>query len=297
MYFEAFKGARRLPWVQALLSDKLKRIKRLQVSKISIKINAMPSKDLEYTNASLSACGKMCIVTTTPNGKENKLYLYNFSSNRYSILSVPNLEWACVYDKIIFLGIKYETNIFFAPVKKVLTGLPFENFFKFSVPGQIFTAAVDRAASGQIVFLSKPSNKLIVVNLHTHTCNVIHTSGDLDSAGGFTGILIPNMLCVAQPSQNKKTLVGIDMNGRRQNFTMKGLFGNSIVLPSTNNTLNLSYAAILDWLANFFWRGRTGEFKFPVKPYPPSLVRVYQDVFLCLDYNTYEWRALRIAIP
>eukprot|EP00767_Chilomastix_cuspidata_P002719 gnl/Chilomastix_cuspidata/2844.p1 GENE.gnl/Chilomastix_cuspidata/2844~~gnl/Chilomastix_cuspidata/2844.p1 ORF type:complete len:391 (+),score=169.60 gnl/Chilomastix_cuspidata/2844:1509-2681(+) len=292
--FSAFEGAARLNCVCEALRTPLMCIEGIHVSVRPVFAHGVPGGQRRWNIASLSADATICTVDCAR--EDSSVHLYNFRSGARVRIRVPHVWWACVYGGELFVAELNGRVVRHAPLARAFAGLPLSGFGEFEVPGPIHSAALDRAPDGWVVFESD-SNKLVRVDLHARAAHVIVFDQNFASVGSLTGILVPGALCVVREFWGDAATCVMFNDGSARTVA-EGLDMYPTLIPSEAAPEDLSRAAVIDRRQNLSFRGRVVSIESAVKPaLNQSLVRLYRDVFLCLDDASEKWFALRIVVP
>eukprot|EP00767_Chilomastix_cuspidata_P003828 gnl/Chilomastix_cuspidata/3958.p1 GENE.gnl/Chilomastix_cuspidata/3958~~gnl/Chilomastix_cuspidata/3958.p1 ORF type:complete len:505 (-),score=105.70 gnl/Chilomastix_cuspidata/3958:359-1873(-) len=294
--FAAFPGVWNMRCVRRLLKGNAGGRAGPFASEKSFDVDGIPADALGKCIASLSTCGTLC-VRSWRRGDVAKLHLYSLASSRRTVLRTPELEWACVYDGELFLGVRELPFILYARLDLVRRGLQPAAFDRFAVPGRVATAATDRAADGWIVFhIGYGSNKIVRVDLRARACEVIACDCRFASIGGLSGVRVPGVLCVAQDSVDDESTLAVFADGHTQEVA-HGLYDFPVGLPSASCPANAARMAVTDAYTHNVLYGRAWCLVGAARARWLSLVRLYKDVFMCYDSRSRRWRALRITVP
>eukprot|EP00767_Chilomastix_cuspidata_P005244 gnl/Chilomastix_cuspidata/5446.p1 GENE.gnl/Chilomastix_cuspidata/5446~~gnl/Chilomastix_cuspidata/5446.p1 ORF type:complete len:591 (+),score=201.01 gnl/Chilomastix_cuspidata/5446:511-2283(+) len=293
--FEAFAGASALPCVKQALASELVVFNGLRVSEAAPEAPGPTREGMTFFGTSLSKDGVMCAIGSA--GSEFRvLFLLHIPSGRAVELCAPHALWACAFSGRLFIGTEYSSVVRHASLATVFAGLSLEAFGEIPVPGQIFSAAVDRAADGWIVFRVKPGNSLVRLDLRTCALGRIECDRRLASIGSLTGIRIPDVLCAGWEFMAAWAALLIRGDGSTEDVATD-LNHPVMILPSAARPSHIGDAAVLDYAAQVFYRGRTGRLSHKIEPMVSSLARLFQDVFICYSCATGHWHVLRIVVP
>eukprot|EP00767_Chilomastix_cuspidata_P006135 gnl/Chilomastix_cuspidata/6448.p1 GENE.gnl/Chilomastix_cuspidata/6448~~gnl/Chilomastix_cuspidata/6448.p1 ORF type:complete len:527 (-),score=204.03 gnl/Chilomastix_cuspidata/6448:190-1740(-) len=294
--YVAFSKALELPSVLEALAAPTKDVGGVSVSERPVEVTGAPSGECVEGVASLSSDGTLC-VTNREYGRSS-LCVYNLLSRRRALLDAPNVYWACVFRGDLFVGITRATHVLFASLGAALEGLPLARFARFEVPGAITSAALDRAGDGWVVFQDGLCfDRLVRVDLARRRAVAVTCDKKLRSIGPLSGIRAPGALCVALEWGGRWATLVVREDGSTEEVS-RGLSNFPLLLPSAADASSFADAAVLDFSARFMYKGNMRDFACAVKPAArQTLVRVYRDVFLCLDSVSWKWHALRICVP
>eukprot|EP00767_Chilomastix_cuspidata_P001897 gnl/Chilomastix_cuspidata/2021.p2 GENE.gnl/Chilomastix_cuspidata/2021~~gnl/Chilomastix_cuspidata/2021.p2 ORF type:complete len:216 (-),score=58.12 gnl/Chilomastix_cuspidata/2021:1027-1674(-) len=211
-------------------------------------------------------------------GDDNELPLFNLVSERKIFTTIPMLNWSCVFDNELFVGIEEATSIRHAPLDAVYDGLALEEFGEFDIPGEINSAVTDRAPDGEIVIRTSLEVILIRVSLRTKESTIVECDKELSSIGSLTVIRVPGVLCTMREVGSDEASLAVFGDGRTEKIA-RGLGQFTAILPSASDPTDLSRAAAVDWNGFFAFGGKKEKLTDPVNPRYQTLVRVFRDVF------------------
>eukprot|EP00767_Chilomastix_cuspidata_P003272 gnl/Chilomastix_cuspidata/3388.p1 GENE.gnl/Chilomastix_cuspidata/3388~~gnl/Chilomastix_cuspidata/3388.p1 ORF type:complete len:552 (+),score=127.00 gnl/Chilomastix_cuspidata/3388:222-1658(+) len=293
--FEAFLGARDLPYVKALLARPVRAWHGLGVSTSSVEVPGTPRHEMKRVVSFLGTDGTLCIKYNGAAEGDGCLCLCSLLTTRTVAFKVPNIAWACVFNGSLYVGVDDVAEVFFAPLASVFAAPSFAAFRSFPLPGRIrWAAAMDRAHKGRVVALFRPS-AFIAVNLKKRSGRIIEHTPRLYSINSLSGIRVSGALGCAR-MLDKKAAVIVFKDGRTEEISQN--CGNlPMLLPSATHPRDFLRAAIFGLSEIVSFQGRDARLVDPIQPNFLSLVRLYRDVFLCQCAKTFRWHVLRISVP
>eukprot|EP00767_Chilomastix_cuspidata_P005757 gnl/Chilomastix_cuspidata/6015.p1 GENE.gnl/Chilomastix_cuspidata/6015~~gnl/Chilomastix_cuspidata/6015.p1 ORF type:complete len:595 (+),score=149.13 gnl/Chilomastix_cuspidata/6015:244-1785(+) len=294
--FEAFKGASRLPCLEKLLVGRLRRSGRVVVSEAAVSVPGLPRMAAGVNCVSLSADGVLCAVDRR-GGKVNRLFVHHLVTGQRAMLRIPHAAWARAHDGTVYAGVFNKSYVLFASLDAVFGQHPADAFRGFAAPAPIFHAAIGGANNAQVVVqVGWHSNVLAVLDLTTRAFTTVRCERKMSMIGSQLGTHATDALCVARECGRSNATFAVFPNGRMYKIARRTQ-GIAVLLPSTTAPEDLSRAAVMDGAASHLDHNKCNHFKPPAQPESRSLVRLYQDVFLCIDKNARTWRVMRIAVP
>eukprot|EP00767_Chilomastix_cuspidata_P005334 gnl/Chilomastix_cuspidata/5543.p1 GENE.gnl/Chilomastix_cuspidata/5543~~gnl/Chilomastix_cuspidata/5543.p1 ORF type:complete len:319 (+),score=18.94 gnl/Chilomastix_cuspidata/5543:689-1645(+) len=231
---------------------------------------------------SLSICGVLCVGERI---KVRVLTVVHLPSQRtVEIRCDGRRVHGFVYAGVLYVAQKGNDILWHAPVREGLAGRTSLSAFKQTsliIPWGI-SMCVDTAPCGWVIVASfyNPMQNMFI-NLTTGASSRIETRRRCSCLGGLTGINLPNSIWVATDYSSSPVCV-VAPDGATHEIT-NDMSEFPAVLPSASAPANLARAAVFDRDANFSLGGVKGQLTHPVKPHSQSLVRLFQNVFLCWD--------------
>eukprot|EP00767_Chilomastix_cuspidata_P007946 gnl/Chilomastix_cuspidata/887.p1 GENE.gnl/Chilomastix_cuspidata/887~~gnl/Chilomastix_cuspidata/887.p1 ORF type:complete len:632 (+),score=111.41 gnl/Chilomastix_cuspidata/887:71-1966(+) len=294
--FIACRGISSLQFVQNALEYPLKDIHGIGISTSAVVLPHFPGRMGDSGFSSVSDDGTVIFVARRKTNGE--LMLYNVFSQKTRMLVLPGIYWACSYRDEVFVGISGHSSIYYAPVRDVLKGLPWEKFQSFDVSGRIRSAATDTARRGWIAMSQDTCRtRLTRVNLATKTESSVDCDCPLSSLGSMSGIEIPGVFCVGTALSHGMETMAVFDDGRTKILSYQTKHFPT-VLPSASEPTDLSKAAFIDMYGTMSYGDKSFSLTSPVKPAKfRTITRIYHDVFAIYDEMSWMWHALRISVP
>eukprot|EP00767_Chilomastix_cuspidata_P001642 gnl/Chilomastix_cuspidata/1767.p1 GENE.gnl/Chilomastix_cuspidata/1767~~gnl/Chilomastix_cuspidata/1767.p1 ORF type:complete len:590 (-),score=212.19 gnl/Chilomastix_cuspidata/1767:793-2562(-) len=291
--YSAFPGVPDFAAVRTVLNAPLVRMGQVSVSE-AVLIPFIPQAVKFVGILSLSNTGVLCAA----HNPGNFVMVFDLVGRRLAVLYDIPCMCACVCDSKIFFFESGERTVRFAELEQVLREPSKRDMWTFTLcePPEL-TPNLDYSSSeGWVLFPSSENPKnILVVSLYTHESNVFSIDREAVWLGGLTDIRIPGILCVA--SNTRRELFVIKDDGTTELLLAKTWEGPAL-LPSAKVHLHPRYGAFINDQSYIFFSESEHPFMHPLKPAAcHCILRLYRDVFLCLDAASWEWRALRIAVP
>eukprot|EP00767_Chilomastix_cuspidata_P002116 gnl/Chilomastix_cuspidata/2242.p1 GENE.gnl/Chilomastix_cuspidata/2242~~gnl/Chilomastix_cuspidata/2242.p1 ORF type:complete len:459 (-),score=142.45 gnl/Chilomastix_cuspidata/2242:604-1980(-) len=289
--FSAYPGVAELDFVVEALMMSTRPFNGIRVS-----LNVTPTRglpeDLDARSVvALSSSGILCV------GVGTRLQVFDLVSRRDATLRGGESMFGLVAKGELFVCWRGQSTMRYAPIEQVLQGLSIAHFSRFELAAPFHSSpCLDRASDGWFLFLSGPKDaNLVLVHPSRRKSRVLPSGRPFSSVSGFTSIRVPGALCVA--ADRRGACFMVSPNGTL--VPLSALFRSCVMLfPSAAAPADLALAALLDSTHGLSFRGHKKPLEKLLQPARGTqLVRLYQDVFLCVQPKTRRFAAMRIVVP
>eukprot|EP00767_Chilomastix_cuspidata_P005469 gnl/Chilomastix_cuspidata/5695.p1 GENE.gnl/Chilomastix_cuspidata/5695~~gnl/Chilomastix_cuspidata/5695.p1 ORF type:complete len:825 (+),score=78.09 gnl/Chilomastix_cuspidata/5695:1916-4390(+) len=297
--FNAFRGARTMPEVEAARVARLEWVGPIQVG-TPVEAAWLPTLDIfDHPIVFLSMCGVLC-VCGHPNARS--LTVVHLPSKQVAtVTGNTRTVYGFVYKDELFVAQEKHTSLWHVPIEDVFAGrTDIANFDQFTLVAPWGDAPSFNTAPRGFVETPNESNfsQLILVDLTARTSRLVNAGHRADCFEGFTGIDVPRASWATKASSSgpNKTVFAVAPDGAMRKIA-DVTYERLTALPSASRPTDLTRAAVFDEAACFTVGDAKEELAHLVQPNLHMLVRLHRDVFLCWDKNTSGWAAVRIVVP
>eukprot|EP00767_Chilomastix_cuspidata_P003238 gnl/Chilomastix_cuspidata/3355.p1 GENE.gnl/Chilomastix_cuspidata/3355~~gnl/Chilomastix_cuspidata/3355.p1 ORF type:complete len:1101 (+),score=540.08 gnl/Chilomastix_cuspidata/3355:2003-5305(+) len=293
--FSAFPGAGSLPYVVALMSRKAKRrVYRIGGIDVAEPVALdIPCGPYMHVTTALSQNGLLFVF----DGGEDCLHMHDLRGDFSAVVGpFPNLAFIATHGDAVVLGIVDSTRLLKASVQALLASPAVGTFGEYSVPRVSSSVAHTDLCpwTGRVVYAG-PDGLPTELDVTTCEAHVHQCAGEVDWIASQSAIRAPGAACVYNDGFSLRHLTE-----EWEEAPPLGELSDAVlmVVPSSSKPASLARAAWLDWNRNVLFRGKRYPFTSPAKPAKyHALVRVFRDIFICLDEARQRWVALRISVP
>eukprot|EP00767_Chilomastix_cuspidata_P003985 gnl/Chilomastix_cuspidata/4112.p1 GENE.gnl/Chilomastix_cuspidata/4112~~gnl/Chilomastix_cuspidata/4112.p1 ORF type:complete len:552 (-),score=191.25 gnl/Chilomastix_cuspidata/4112:1-1656(-) len=288
--FSAFDGAHKLRFVAAAAAQPVMRLGAVSVSNpvdTGISISG-----LTYVSAAVAADGTFVWCDLA----RRCLCLVNLVDGRRACIEgfATNAAVA-TYGSTVAVFVWKSAELLHAPTSRLFTRQCVEAFERTRIPTVGFhTACADVARTTGRVFYRGPGWDLVEVDLATLRATVHTELPKVSRVVAMTSVHVDGVLCVAEVDG---ALMALLADGSTRVLAENGK-SPICFFPSAADPAALKRGAWLDFQRNLHVGGASYPFSAPVRPaVTQGLVRIWNDVFLCIDELSQRVAAVRIAVP